>query len=61
MIHSVEVLISALSEKENLIEGDLIFTGTPAGVGSLTPGDKVKAWLKDDQQSIMSYFLAICK
>ena len=61
MIHSVEVLISALSEKENLIEGDLIFTGTPAGVGSLTPGDKVKAWLKDDHQSIMSYFLAICK
>ena len=61
MVHSVNTLIAALSEKENLTEGDLIFTGTPAGVGSLTPGDEVKAWLKDDKEARISYFSATCE
>ena len=61
MVHSVDTLITALSEKENLQEGDLIFTGTPAGVGSLIPGDEVKAWLKDDKDGRISYFSATCE
>ena len=61
MVHSVDTLITALSEKENLQEGDLIFTGTPAGVGSLILGDEVKAWLKDDKEARISYFSATCE
>ncbi len=61
MVHSVDTLISVLSEKENLGEGDLIFTGTPAGVGRLKLGDQVKAWLKDDKEAIISHFSATCK
>ncbi|MFC2953233.1 fumarylacetoacetate hydrolase family protein [Marinicaulis aureus] len=41
MIWSVEDIITALSEQFELKAGDLIFTGTPEGVGPLTPGDEV--------------------
>lgn len=38
-------LISYISEFFPLCDGDLIFTGTPAGVGAVTSGDKAKlAW-----------------
>ena len=42
MIWSVPEIIMALSEQFELKAGDLIFTGTPAGVGALTIGDKVE-------------------
>jgi 2-keto-4-pentenoate hydratase/2-oxohepta-3-ene-1,7-dioic acid hydratase in catechol pathway len=28
--------------------GDMIFTGTPAGVGPVKIGDRLKAYLEDD-------------
>lgn len=34
-------VIAYISEAMTLQPGDLIFTGTPAGVGALNPGDKV--------------------
>ncbi len=43
MIWSVEETISQLSGFFELTPGDLIFTGTPAGVGKLVPGDRVEA------------------
>ena len=43
MIWSVEETISQLSEFFELVAGDLIFTGTPAGVGPLVPGDRIEA------------------
>ena len=39
MIWSVEEVIAELSTYWTLLPGDLIFTGTPAGVGPLVPGD----------------------
>jgi fumarylpyruvate hydrolase len=42
MIWSVEDIIVALSEQFELKAGDLIFTGTPEGVGALKPGDKLR-------------------
>lgn len=39
MIWSVPQIIAALSAFVALAPGDLIFTGTPAGVGALQPGD----------------------
>jgi 2-keto-4-pentenoate hydratase/2-oxohepta-3-ene-1,7-dioic acid hydratase in catechol pathway len=41
MIHSVEDLIVHITEAMTLLPGDVILTGTPAGVGPLNVGDEV--------------------
>jgi fumarylpyruvate hydrolase len=41
MIWSVPDTIAYLSQYYRLEPGDLIFTGTPAGVGAVAPGDKL--------------------
>ena len=41
LIWPVPALISILSRTFRLLPGDLIFTGTPAGVGPLARGDRV--------------------
>lgn len=43
LIWPVADVISYISEAMTLQPGDLIFTGTPAGVGALNPGDAVTA------------------
>jgi 2-keto-4-pentenoate hydratase/2-oxohepta-3-ene-1,7-dioic acid hydratase in catechol pathway len=48
MLFSIEELIAYLSSVVPLVPGDLICTGTPAGVGAargrfLTPGDVMRA------------------
>ena len=42
MVFSVSQLIAFISSVMTLEPGDLIFTGTPAGVGPLEPGDTVE-------------------
>jgi len=42
MIWKVPEIIAELSTWFELVSGDLIFTGTPAGVGPLVPGDRVR-------------------
>lgn len=42
MIWSVPEVLVALSQLFCLAPGDLVFTGTPAGVGPLQPGDRVR-------------------
>ena len=42
MIFNIGVLIAYISSVMTLEPGDLIFTGTPAGVGALKPGDVVE-------------------
>jgi fumarylpyruvate hydrolase len=42
MIWSVTEILSYLSAYYELRPGDLVFTGTPAGVGSVAPGDKIE-------------------
>ncbi len=41
MIWPIPDIISHLSKLVTLAPGDLIFTGTPSGVGALKPGDRV--------------------
>jgi fumarylpyruvate hydrolase len=41
MVWSVPEMISHLSRYYHLTPGDLIFTGTPSGVGALQPGDRL--------------------
>jgi fumarylpyruvate hydrolase len=42
MIWSVPEILEELSSWFSLQPGDLVFTGTPAGVGRLAPGDRVR-------------------
>jgi fumarylpyruvate hydrolase len=42
MIWNVPEIIANLSAQYELRPGDLIFTGTPSGVGPLVPGDKIE-------------------
>jgi fumarylpyruvate hydrolase len=46
MLHDVPQIIAALSTLFELKGGDLIFTGTPAGVASLQRGDHFRAELQ---------------
>jgi 2,4-diketo-3-deoxy-L-fuconate hydrolase len=54
MVFSVPQLIAELSRTLPLLPGDLIFTGTPAGVGAgrtphgyLSPGDELVSWVEN--------------
>lgn len=49
VIFSFEHIISFVSKYITLKKGDLIFTGTPEGVGQIHQGDKIEAWLEGKQ------------
>ena len=42
MIHSVAVLVAHVSQAFTLLPGDVILTGTPAGVGPVEHGQRVE-------------------
>ncbi|WP_290015658.1 fumarylacetoacetate hydrolase family protein [uncultured Alistipes sp.] len=46
MLFSVDRIVAAVSEYTTLRMGDLIYTGTPAGVGPVVPGDCLRATLE---------------
>jgi fumarylpyruvate hydrolase len=46
MVWDVPHIIAALSKLYELQPGDLIFTGTPSGVGPLKPGDRVEGGIE---------------
>jgi fumarylpyruvate hydrolase len=46
MIWTVPEVIAELSTLFALAPGDLIFTGTPAGVGALQPGDRLEGGIE---------------
>ena len=47
LIWSVAEVISFLTQSVSLSPGDLIYTGTPEGVGPIAKGDKIKAGIDD--------------
>lgn len=48
MIFNIEQIIAYVSKFFTLQTGDLIFTGTPYGVGSVKQGDKIEAFLENE-------------
>ncbi len=46
MLFTVDRIIAAVSQYTTLRMGDLIYTGTPAGVGPVVPGDRLVATLE---------------
>jgi 2-keto-4-pentenoate hydratase/2-oxohepta-3-ene-1,7-dioic acid hydratase in catechol pathway len=48
MIFSIDAIISHISNYFSLNIGDLIFTGTPAGVGECVVGDVLEAFLEKE-------------
>lgn len=49
MLHSVDKIIAFVSRFFTLKTGDLIFTGTPAGVGKVEIGNNLKGILEGDE------------
>lgn len=49
MIFSPEILLPYISKHITLKMGDLIFTGTPAGVGPVKIGDRLEGWIEDQK------------
>ncbi|WP_316813196.1 fumarylacetoacetate hydrolase family protein [Pedobacter heparinus] len=49
ILFSFERIIAFVSQYITLKKGDLIFTGTPEGVGQVKPGDKLEGWLQGQQ------------
>ena len=49
LLFSFEKIIAFVSQYITLKKGDLIFTGTPEGVGQVKPGDHLMAWLEGKQ------------
>lgn len=49
MLFSFDYIISYLSRFFTLRTGDLIFTGTPKGVGAVKPGNVLQAFIEDEK------------
>jgi 2-keto-4-pentenoate hydratase/2-oxohepta-3-ene-1,7-dioic acid hydratase in catechol pathway len=47
MIHSIAQIIAFVSQSLTLLPGDVILTGTPAGVGPIQAGDELEAQIGD--------------
>jgi 2-keto-4-pentenoate hydratase/2-oxohepta-3-ene-1,7-dioic acid hydratase in catechol pathway len=49
MIHGFDDIIAHVSQFMTLRTGDYIFTGTPAGVGPVKPGDLLEAFIEEEK------------
>ena len=47
MIFDVPTMIADISQYQELREGDLLFTGTPDGVGAVKAGDHVSCAIRN--------------
>ena len=60
MVHSFESIIEHLTDWYGLCPGDLIWPGTPEGVGAMKVGDRVDAWMRNPDGKKISVLSAEC-
>ena len=60
MVHSFESIIEHLTDWYGLCPGDLIWTGTPEGVGAMKVGDRVDTWMRNPDGKKISVLSAEC-
>jgi 2-keto-4-pentenoate hydratase/2-oxohepta-3-ene-1,7-dioic acid hydratase in catechol pathway len=48
MLHSFDRIVAYISQYFSINIGDLIFTGTPAGVGEIVVGDELELFMEDE-------------
>ncbi len=61
MVHSLDSIMSHLRNWYGLSPGDLVWTGTPEGVGPMKEGDVIEAWMKNSKGETVSKLKAECK
>jgi len=61
MVHSMDSMLQHLREWYELTPGDLVWTGTPKGVGPMREGDSIEAWMKNPEGEAISVLNAVCK
>jgi 2-keto-4-pentenoate hydratase/2-oxohepta-3-ene-1,7-dioic acid hydratase in catechol pathway len=49
MLFSIDYIVSYLSQFFTLKTGDIIFTGTPKGVGPVSIGDKLEGYIENQK------------
>ena len=49
LLFSFEYIIAFISQYITIKKGDLIFTGTPAGVGKVNIGDHLAGYLEEEK------------
>ena len=47
MLYSIDQIIAYVSQFFTLKKGDIIFSGTPEGVGPIQVGDVLEAYIED--------------
>tara|TARA_Y100001970_G_scaffold287137_1_gene411054 strand:+ start:19383 stop:19982 length:600 start_codon:yes stop_codon:yes gene_type:complete len=60
MVHSFESIMDHLESWYGLSPGDLIWTGTPKGVGAMKEGDLIEAWMKNSDGLTISTLAGKC-
>jgi fumarylpyruvate hydrolase len=48
MVFGLQEIVDFVGQTYGLAEGDLLYTGTPAGVGSLNEGDNLEVWWNEE-------------
>ena len=61
MVFNIPTLLEYITRYITLNEGDIIMTGTPAGVGPVVPGDFVQALMQENDKDIALLDLKIDK
>ena len=54
MIYSFDYILSYVSKFYTLRAGDLIFTGTPSGVGQVNIGDKLEGYIENEKMLMVN-------
>ena len=49
MLHSFDKIVAYISNYFSINIGDLIYTGTPAGVGEVVVGDELEGFIEDEK------------